>query len=678
MFTLTYTPNAYRIADNLLPVGNDLYESRPGFFQVVSDNINRAFGWNDACVMEIFGGVYVWHGNIFESIADRQGKPLEAGLRFTGTRFQGLQSLGNREERIYVGNGSTIYYLHRNVIEGAEVTAVEVTPQELELLVNTEDSLTAIIKPSWALNKSVAWSSDDESRVTVDEEGVITAKDIGAAKITATTEDGEYTDSCAVIVVPFIPVTGVQIENDELSLKVEDSETLNFSIEPDNATNTDVYWLSGDQSIATVSSGGAVTAIAEGETTVHIYTVEGSFTDSCVIVVTEEEPESITVKPKKTLTVHIERAALTKPETKGDTSQPEKFYESVIFENEFLDSSDKPYPLPKARCLATWRNRLWSGDGTHIIFHCRNDNPHHWEPLDAIPIQGGQQSEVTGLCAFGNRLIVSTPESLWQIVGDSPYNWEFQTIVHGHGAVNSQSMTTDGLRLFYLDQQGVYELGKPEPISEPIKEVFFAPDYDAHLMLDAKGEYLYLLIRERLFVYNTYSNGWGEIIPPYQSDYPIKGLVMVGGQPGWYGDRGLWLRGAKYAPDVWLNGIRQPVNSKLRTWQIQPNPYGMASLNRLYLSVEGAYQGTVTYRAYQDAHSESLTEQTFDSWQNTPDSIEIRDSPLQEVHREISNRVYIEAPVEIARFQFEHEFESKGYTRFHNFEPRYQFTERQA
>ena len=103
MFTLTYTPNAYRIADNLLPIGNDLYESRPGFFQVVSDNINRAFGWNDACVMEIFGGVYVWHGNIFESIADRDGKALEAGLRFAGSRFQGLQIRYRHCQSLFLG-----------------------------------------------------------------------------------------------------------------------------------------------------------------------------------------------------------------------------------------------------------------------------------------------------------------------------------------------------------------------------------------------------------------------------------------------------------------------------------------------------------------------------------------------------------------------------------------------
>ena len=672
MFTLTYTPNAYRIADNLLPIGNDLYESRPGFFQVVSDNINRAFGWNDACVMEIFGGVYVWHGNIFESIADRDGKALEAGLRFAGSRFQGLQSLGNREERIYVGNGSSIYYLHRNVIEGADVTGIEVTPGELEIVVDDKDSLTAIIQPSWALNKTVVWNSDNETVVKVDD-GEIAAIALGSAEVTATTEDGGFSDSCKVTVIPYVAVTGIHIEEDELILAVNDTEKLHAVIEPENATNQDVYWRSDNLAIAAVSVGGTVTARAEGGTTIHVYTSEGHFSDSCSITITTEESLAL----HSDMAIKVLRSEIIKPQLLEDAGEPEKFYEVVFFENEFLDSDEEPYPLPKARFLATWRNRLWAGDGTHIIYHCRNNNPHHWEPLDAIPIQGGQQSSVTGLCAFGNRLIVSTPESLWQVIGDSPYNWEFQTIVHGHGAINSQSMTTDGIRLFHLDQQGVYEMGSPEPISEPIKEMFFAPDYDGQLLLDAKGEYLYLLIRSRLFAYHTYTHRWGEVIPPYQSDNPIKGLVMVGGQPGWYGYRGLWLRGSKHSPDVWLNGVRQPVNSKLRTWQIQPNPYGMASLNRSYISVEGTYQGTLTYRVYQDAYSAPIIEQKFNTWQIIPPSIEIRSDPVQTVYQEASDRVYLEAPISISRHQFEHELEATGYTRFHSFEPRYQFTERQ-
>ena len=681
MFTLSYTPNAYRTADNLLPIGQNRYESRPGFFQVVSDNINRAFGWNDACVMEIFGGVYVWHGNIFESIASPIGIPLEAGLRFTGSRFQALQSLGNREERIYVGDGSTVYYLHRNVIEGAEVTGVEVTPETLEILVGTTEPLTAIIEPSWALNKNVTWTSDDEDYVTVDDEGILTAEAVGAAVVTATTEDGSFTDTCEVTVVPFVPVTGVDLVETELTVEINDTIKPEYTVLPENATDTNVYWISDDLTIAAVSVYGTVTGISEGETTVHVYTDENDFTDSCLIkvVLEGEGPETAAIQSTAARPPLVKNTV--RPTIKSDVQKPigpDKFYEAVVFDNEFVDGEDEPYPLPKARFLATWRNRLWAGDGTHIIYHCLNDNPHHWEPLDAIPIQGGEQSEVTGLCPMGNRLIVSTPESLWQIVGDSPYNWEFQSIVHGHGAVNDKCMATDGQRLFYLDRQGVYELGRPDPISEAIEDVFYAPDYDAQILLDARGEYLYVLVTDRLFVYNSYNSDWGEIIPPFQSDYPIKGLVMVGGQPGWYGDRGLWLRGTKYTPDVWMTGTREKVKSRLRTWPVQPNPYGQTALNRTYMSVEGVYQGTATYRVYPDINSAPMGEQTFQAWQSVPPEIVISTDPFQVVYREQSERVYLEVPLEVANNQFEHEIESVGFIRLHSFDPKYQFTRRAA
>ena len=669
MFTLTYTPDAWRKADNILPIGQNRYESRPGFFQVVADNINRAISWNDACVMEIFGGVYVWHGFIFEKINDNRQEALNADLRFYGSRFQALQSLGNREERIYVGNGSTLYYLHRNVIEGAEVTGVEVTPQELELTIGTKETLTAIIKPSWALNKTVFWESSNQSVATIDEDGVVLAKTEGSATLTATTEDGSFTDTCTLGSVPYVAVTGVTLADDEITLLIEDTIKPEYTVEPDNATNQDVYWRSDNPAVAIVSLFGTVTAIGEGETLIHIYTTDGHFTDSCTVTVLleeEEEPESL-FKTKKNDPVF--RTTQTDP-------APEKFYEGVFFNNEFEDAEGEPYPLPKANFIATWRNRLWAGDGTHIIYHCLNDNPHHWEPLDAIPIQGGQQSEVTGLCPMGNRLIVSTPQSLWQIVGDSPYNWEFQAIVHGHGAINERAMATDGLRLYYLDVQGVYEMGKPAPLSAAIEDLFYSPDYNAQLILDAKGEYLYTLIQGRLFALHTYSGEWGEIIPPYESDYAIKGLIMVSGSPGWYGDRGLWLQNAKYTPDVWMDGTQQPVQSTIRTWPVQPNPYGQASLNRVYMGIEGRFAGTVTYRVYRDINSEALAEQVFTPWQTPPPNILIQEDPFEILYHEQSERVYLEAPLAVAWHQFEHEMQFTGYSRLHGFEPVYQFSER--
>ena len=626
--------------------------------------------------MEIFGGVYVWHGGIFEAIKDSIGKVVPANLQFSGTRFQGLQSLGNREERIYVGNGKTLYYLHRKVIAGGNVASIELTPKTHSFLINTTYQLSAIIEPPWAMNKKVTWTSSDNGIVSVDTDGVATGVKPGDAMITVTTEDGGLTDTCTLTVTPYVATTGIILESAELTLTIDEEQRLEWQVQPEDATDTAIYWLVDDSAVCSVKEWGTVTGLSEGETVIRCRTKKGHFEAVCNVTVMLGS----SAKAAARFPLPAARFLSARPTPRNKTV--EQFYEAVFFDNEFLDGEDQPYPLPKAKFVATWRSRLWAGDGTHIIYHCQNDKPHHWEPLDAIGIQGGQQSGVTGLCPFGNKLMVSTPESIWQIVGDSPYNWEYQTVVHGQGAVNDRAMATDGQRLFYLDWHGVYQLGQTAPLSEPIAEAFYTPDYGGQILLDARGEYLYLLIQGRLFVTNTWTGGWGEILPPVTSDYAIKGLVLIGGQVGIYGENGLWLMGSRYTPDVWKPkgllewGQRKAVASTLRTWPAQPNAYGNTSLNRMYVSVEGIYQGSTDYAVYPDENQPQQASHSFKNWRTTPREILIRQDPLQVIQSEQRQRVYLEAPLEVSGPQFEHELSSLGYVRYHKFDPVYFFTER--
>ena len=55
---------------------------------------------------------------------------------------------------------------------------------------NATQTLTATVSPANALNKSVTWTSSDANVATVDDSGLVTAKDYGTATITATTADG--------------------------------------------------------------------------------------------------------------------------------------------------------------------------------------------------------------------------------------------------------------------------------------------------------------------------------------------------------------------------------------------------------------------------------------------------------------------------------------------------------
>ena len=61
-------------------------------------------------------------------------------------------------------------------------------------------TLTATITPNDADNKSVTWSSSNESTATVDQSGKVTAVKAGKTTITVKTVDGGFTASCVITV----------------------------------------------------------------------------------------------------------------------------------------------------------------------------------------------------------------------------------------------------------------------------------------------------------------------------------------------------------------------------------------------------------------------------------------------------------------------------------------------
>ena len=249
---------------------------------MASAAINNANGWVEAVAYQQGSSHLIWHGGITEPL------DIPEESLFTGTLFQSLTSLGNRENRLYLSNGSSLYYLHRTQIPGGEVTGVTVEPETITILVGAKTQLTGEPVPKWAVNPAMTWASQNETIATVDDRGLVSALAEGETTITATTEEGSYSASSTITVTPFIPVTAVTLdENDiELELPVTITHQLTATVEPDNATNPNVLWRSYDETIATVDEYGKVTGVAEGETTVVVISENGGLTDRAAITVT--------------------------------------------------------------------------------------------------------------------------------------------------------------------------------------------------------------------------------------------------------------------------------------------------------------------------------------------------------------------------------------------------------
>lgn len=87
-------------------------------------------------------------------------------------------------------------------------------------------------------------------------------------------------------------VTGVQLDQTSISLKVGQSAQLTGTISPANATDKTVTWSSSDASVATVDANGVVKGIKAGTATITVKTTDGGKTATCKVTVIAGEDTS--------------------------------------------------------------------------------------------------------------------------------------------------------------------------------------------------------------------------------------------------------------------------------------------------------------------------------------------------------------------------------------------------
>ena len=159
-------------------------------------------------------------------------------------------------------NAAALQHLH------VAVTDVSLSNSSAFLVAGKTLTLSAVVNPSNATNKSVTWSSSSESVATVSE-GVVTGKKAGDAIITAQAEG--KTASCKVKVVwKFVPVKSVGITPKSCTVYLNNAKQLKPTISPSNATDKTTRGESDNPSVATVSAGGLVKAVGLGKATITV------------------------------------------------------------------------------------------------------------------------------------------------------------------------------------------------------------------------------------------------------------------------------------------------------------------------------------------------------------------------------------------------------------------------
>lgn len=175
------------------------------------------------------------------------------------------------------------------------VETVEINYTEMSVRKGTVFWLYAKAGPDNAVNKTIIWSTSNPRIATVDESGMVTAIEPGECIITATSQDTGIFATCSLTVTE--PVTGISLNYTDIAIYAGDKFALIPSVEPIDADNKAVTYLSSDTSIATVDENGIVTGLKGGECVILVTTVERGLVASCKVTV-YEFVTSVTINEK--------------------------------------------------------------------------------------------------------------------------------------------------------------------------------------------------------------------------------------------------------------------------------------------------------------------------------------------------------------------------------------------
>ncbi|MBQ9867470.1 MAG: leucine-rich repeat protein [Lachnospiraceae bacterium] len=85
---------------------------------------------------------------------------------------------------------------------------------------------------------------------------------------------------------PMIPVTGVTLDKETISLENGDTAQLSAVISPTDASDNSLIWESSNPEVASVDDRGMISANNTGTATIIVTTFDGDFQDVCVVTVT--------------------------------------------------------------------------------------------------------------------------------------------------------------------------------------------------------------------------------------------------------------------------------------------------------------------------------------------------------------------------------------------------------
>ncbi len=207
----------------------------------------------------------------------------------------------------------------------AENKSITLDKTTLSLKVGEEYSFKVSITPPEI--GAPSWQTSDKDVVSINNIGKIKALSIGQATITVYSHDNTLQATCKVT-VESTNATGISLNDESLSLFVDEEYALEYRFTPENTTNKEVTWSSSNPDVASVSNKGVVKALKIGETTITIFNHDKTLESSCIIKVEPTKATEISLNVESINLLVDEEYALKYEFTPENTTNKEVIWSS--------------------------------------------------------------------------------------------------------------------------------------------------------------------------------------------------------------------------------------------------------------------------------------------------------------------------------------------------------------
>ena len=163
------------------------------------------------------------------------------------------------------------------------LTSISLQSKEIDIYQGASAAIGISYTPADATDANIKWTSSDTTVIQVIN-GTAVAMKPGKATVTASC--GIIKDNCLVNV--YAHLTGIELDKQSLSLIKGNSGTLKATLSPKGISEEDsvIEWVSSDESVASVTQDGLVSALKSGTCTVTVYSKDRKFSSKCNVSVT--------------------------------------------------------------------------------------------------------------------------------------------------------------------------------------------------------------------------------------------------------------------------------------------------------------------------------------------------------------------------------------------------------